>query len=583
MPTHADDENTPKTSTKKLEKPSTDSVVETPFQWFTLLTLCLAIAIIVIDGTVLNVSISAIVKDLNTDVKAITWAQTLYSLVLATLGIFGGRLGDLFGRRRAFVVGAIIFGIGSLMTALAPNIGILLLGWSVVEGIGAALMTPASSALIVSNFAPKDRGKAFGMYGATAGIASAIGPILGGFLTTNASWRWAFGINLVVVLALCLGARKLKEYSENSKKPDFDPIGFVLSGAGLGILTYGAIESSKYGWGMAKKPFEIFGSSYDLPGNLSGSLYCSVVGLLLIIGYILWELQYEKNGHEPLVSMKLFRNRYFSSGLLTTSILFASFTGLIAFGAGLFFQGVLELDAFHSGLGTAPLSLGVFIMAPLSAKIAKKITPRVTLQIGLILAGISGYLLYNTFSLSATVWSFAPTLLLFGAGFGMVASQITNITLATIPNNQAGSASGINGALRDVARTMGTAFIGAAFLSVTAASIISGIDQNNTIPVQTKTAITQSIDNGDSSFGFNTTDADKRDVEFNQKISSLPTQAQEQAKSQYQNTKNDISKITKLGVIEGNKTAITYTAVFIVICFLASFSIPAGQIKGHHV
>ena len=157
----------------------------------TLLVLCLALVISVIDGTVLNVSINDITRDLGSSLKDIQWIITCYSLVIAALTIFGGRLGDLFGAKKMFILGAIIFGVGSALTAFAGDINALLGGWSIVEGIGAALMIPASSALIVANFAPQDRGKAFGIYGASAGIGSAIGPILGGFLTTNFSWRWA--------------------------------------------------------------------------------------------------------------------------------------------------------------------------------------------------------------------------------------------------------------------------------------------------------------------------------------------------------------------------------------------------------
>lgn len=523
-----------------------------PFKWGILLTLCLAIAIIVIDGTVLNVSITAIVKDLNSNIKDITWAQTLYSLMLAALGIFGGRLGDLFGRRRAFVIGAIIFGIGSLMTALAPNIGILILGWSVVEGVGAALMTPASSALIVSNFKPKDRGKAFGIYGATAGIASAIGPILGGFLTTNASWRWAFGINLVVVLALCLGATKLKEYSENSKKPDFDPIGFILSATGLSALTYGIIESSTYGWLGAKKAFELMGNSYNLPFGLSASFYFIFSGVILALTYIWWEIQYEKQGKEPLVSMRLFQNRGFSSGILTTSILFAGFTGLIAFGAGFFFQTVLGLGAFDSGIGTFPISLGVFIMAALSNKLTHKISPRTITQIGFVLSIIASFWLYNSFSLSADRLTLAPILFLFGLGFGMIVSQLTNITLSTIPVTQAGSASGINGALRDVGRTIGTALIGAAFISTVSASIISGLNSNSVIPQPVKDKITQNVSSGDTNYGI----SDSSD-------SSKKT-----------NVTNEIEKTTKLAIIEGNKTSITFVLYSLILCLGTTLLIP---------
>ena len=523
-----------------------------PFKWGILLTLCLAIAIIVIDGTVLNVSITAIVRDLNSNIKDITWAQTLYSLMLAALGIFGGRLGDLFGRRRTFVIGGIIFGIGSLMTALAPNIGVLILGWSVVEGVGAALMTPASSALIVSNFKPKDRGKAFGIYGATAGIASAIGPILGGFLTTNASWRWAFGINLIVVLVLCIGARKLKEYSENSKKPDFDPIGFVLSATGLSALTYGIIESSAYGWVTAKKAFEFMGNNYNLPLNLSASFYFIVIGAILALTYIWWEIRYENQGKEPLVSMKLFQNRGFSSGILTTSILFAGFTGLIAFGAGFFFQTVLGLGAFDAGIGTFPISLGVFIMAAFSNKLTSRISPRTIVQIGFVISIVASFWLYNSFSLSTDRLILAPVLFLFGLGFGMIVSQLTNITLSTVPVTQAGSASGINGALRDVGRTIGTALIGAAFISTVSASIISGLNSNAIIPQPVKDKITQSVNSGDTNYGISNNDNGAKKT----------------------NITDEIEKTTKLAIIDGNKVSITFVLYSLIICLGTTLLIP---------
>ena len=365
-------------------------------KWGSLIILALAVAIVVIDGTVLNVSISSIVRDLNTDLKNIQWAITSYSLVLAALTIFGGKLGDIFGRKRMFIMGALIFGIGSLVTALSPNVNILVLGWSLIEAIGAALMIPASSALIVSNYEGKDRGLAFGIYGATAGIGAAAGPILGGFLTSTFSWRWVFGINLFVVLALVLGSRIVKNYAVPSKKVNLDYFGVVLSSLGLVSLTYGIIESSTYGWIESKKAFEFAGNFSNL-GGLSISFYTILLGLILIAGFVFWEIYLENvKKLEPLISMKIFLNRQFSFGIGVITILFAGFTGILTFGVVLFYQYVFNLSALESGIGLIPLSLGSFIIAPLSAKIAEKISAKITVQIGLVIAIIGCIVLFNS-------------------------------------------------------------------------------------------------------------------------------------------------------------------------------------------
>jgi MFS family permease len=227
---------------------------------WTLATLALAVAIVVIDGTVLNVSIRDITSDLNITLRDIQWATTLYSLIIASLTIFGSRIGDIFGRKRAFIIGAVLFGLGSLITALSNSLTMLIAGWSIVEGVGAALMIPASSALLVSNFEGKERARAFALYGVSAGVASAAGPLLGGYLTTYFSWRLAFGINLGVVVLLCLGSLLLKGYAlPKDKRPSLDYVGVGLSSLGLAALTYGFIQSSTYGWWTAKKTLNLMG------------------------------------------------------------------------------------------------------------------------------------------------------------------------------------------------------------------------------------------------------------------------------------------------------------------------------------
>jgi len=410
---------------------------EEKFNYLAIITLCLALAIVIIDGTVLNVSTNNIVQDLGATIKDITWAQTLYALILACLAILGGRVGDVIGRRKAFVIGALLFGVGSFITAISDSVHTLIFGWSIIEGLGAALMIPASSALILTNFSPKNRAKAFAFYGSTAGFASAVGPLLGGYLTSEFSWRWAFGINLFVVAALCAYAPKLKDFMFKTKA-DFDIAGFIFSAAGLGGLTYGIIESN---------------------------FFYSLLGLISLIIFMLWEIKYESLGFRPLVSLKLFENRAFTFGIATTTVLFAGFAGIIFYAISLFYQQVLKLDAFSAGLGLIPLSIGSLISAPFSIAISNKISPRRTVQLGAVIIFVAILIMYNTLTLDSTRESLAPTLFVFGLGFGLLVSQLSAVTLSHIKVSEAGSASAVSGAIRDVGRTLGLSIIGAAFIA----------------------------------------------------------------------------------------------------------------------
>ncbi|GAB4145805.1 MAG: MFS transporter [Patescibacteria group bacterium] len=525
-------------------------------KWASLFILALGLAIVVIDGTVLNVSISSIVKDLNTDLQSIQWAITTYSLIIASLTIFGGRLGDFFGRRLAFVVGALIFAVGSLITAFSKDVNMLILGWSVVEGIGAALMVPASSSLLVSNFEGKERGQAFGIYGATAGIASAIGPILGGYLTSTYSWRWAFGINVFVVLALVAGSVIIKGYRETNKKVNLDIPGVVLSAVGLGSLTYGLIESSTYGWFSAKKPFEFNGANYDLAG-LSVTVYTVLIGIILLAALVWWELREERLGRSPLINMSIFKNRQFSAGIAVIAAVFAGFTGIITFGVVLYYQSVLGLGAFDSGIGLIPLSLALMVTAPISAKLANKFGVKPVIQVGLVLAVVASAVLYYSLKIGATRIDIAPALALFGVGFGLLVSQLTNAILSSVPVSQAGEASGINGTIREVGRTFGTAIIGAVFLSVFSSSIATNLSNDTKIPDQVKTSILAKVDAGET--GLNSSPDNQNSVK-------LPAAVQTAITDEFHQS-----------TVDASRQAIIYTGLFVLLALGLSFFLPKSS------
>ncbi len=545
-------------------------------RWVSLLVLTLAVAIIVIDGTVLNVSQKYVIKDLNTDIKTIQWAFTSYSLVLAALTIMGGRLGDLFGRKRAFVVGALIFALGSFMTAIAKDATGLILGWSVIEGIGAALMVPASSALIVSNFEGKERGIAFGVYGATAGAASSFGPILGGFFASSIGWRWAFGINVIIAVLLVLGSLIVKDDKKNYPESVYlDYQGALLSAFGLTSIMYGIIESSTFGWFSAKKKFEIFGNSYEL-GGLSVSFWAMLLGVVAIIAFIFYELNLEKKGKFPIISMSIFRNRQFASGVSVFGTLFAGFSGLITYGVVFFFLIVRGMGAFETGLALIPFSLAAFLLAPISSKFADKIGNRNWIVLGLIINVFGSILIYYTLNYDAMPNNFIIPFIVTGVGFGMIAAQLNNIILSSVHVSQAGVASGINGTIREIGRALGTSIIGAAFITSFTTGIISNIQSQsvNNIPEPVNTSLIQEFNKG--GLEVSREPVSDESVIYSAKSQgvniSIP-EIRNQYLSDYRRVENNVKKAINLAITESAKLSMLYTIGFTLLAIIAALFI----------
>jgi EmrB/QacA subfamily drug resistance transporter len=449
-------------------------------KWIPVFILSLALAIILIDATLLNVSFSTLVKDLNTNIQSLQWVITAYSLTIAALTITGGRLGDLFGRKRMFIIGAALFAVGSFIASISTSVSTMIIGESIIEGIGAAMMMPATSSLLVSKYKGRDRGIAFGIWGGVAAAATAIGPLLGGFLTTYYSWRWGFRINVFVAAILIIGSIFIKEYHEKSKKQKIDFIGVFLSSLGMLSLVYGIIEASTYGWWKAKVVYTAFGNSYNL-GGYSITPFAIGLGLLILTLFILWERRLEKLDKSPLVSLHLFGNKQFMSSVVTTAIFALGQAGLI-FSMPIFLQGVRGFSAFETGLTLLPMSLTALIVAPIAGILSHKIHPKRLIQVGLI-AFITGYAaIYLTLNVNTSRVDVIIPFAILGFGMGTMMSSISNLTLSAVSPEQAGEASGVNNTMRQVGSTLGTAIIGAVMLTAISTQLISGINSSPIVP-----------------------------------------------------------------------------------------------------
>jgi EmrB/QacA subfamily drug resistance transporter len=470
-------------------------------KWLPLVVMALALFIVVLDTTIINVSIKAIINDLHSNIKAVQWVITGYALVLAAFTITGGRLGDIFGRKKMFIIGAVVFGIGSLLASQAHSATQLFLFVSIIEGLGASLMLPATASLIVSQYRGKDRAIAFGVYGAIAGAAATIGPILGGFLTTNYSWRWNYLINPVIAIILIIGSIWVVKEAHERQHNNPDILSIILSALGLAGIVYGFIESSTYGWIKAKEPFELGGHHFGL-GGVAVTFYALILGLIFLTLFLGRQRLLELAKKPPLVSTGLLTNRAFMSGTVVLLVTVIGQFGLI-FALPVFLQGLLGKDAFHSGLATIPLSLAILVSAPLSGVLASKwnVSQRLLIQVGLVFAVVGGIFLHQEISLTTTVPSLIPGLVLFGIGFGLTISQLANLTLSAASVELAGEASGVNNTFRQIGTSVGQALIGALLISSLVTQLNQGVSSSKVLPAAAKPQIAASIATSAESLG----------------------------------------------------------------------------------
>ena len=431
-----------------------------PRRWLTLAILILTVVLIALDTSVLNVSIPTILRELHTTVPALQWVITGYSLTFATLLIIGGRLGDIYGHRRMFIIGTSLFGLGSLLASVASSVGVLILGEAVIEGVGAALMTPSTLAILSTTFRGNERAKAFAAWGAAAGAAVAFGPVLGGFLTTNYSWRWSFRINVVVAPIAAIGAVVLMRNGKRGRRTPIDLPGAALIAVGMFLLVFSLSDGGTYGWLQPLKSFSVGGVEI-WPKSLAVSVVpvAMLLGVGLLAGFVRLELWKGRTSRDPLFDFTLMRLRSFRYGLLTILILAMGQLGLL-FALPLFLQNAVHLTAQENGLWLLPL--GVFVI--IGAQVGGHLTTRISLAhiIGIGLACESLALLGVIWAVKPdiTFWSILPGLSLFGLGLGFASSQLTSVILSEITPDRSGVASGASSTARQMGGAFGAAIIG---------------------------------------------------------------------------------------------------------------------------
>jgi MFS family permease len=440
-----------------------------------------------LDSSVMNVSIKSVANDLGTTVTGIQTAITLYTLVMAAFMITGGKIGALIGRRRAFAMGLIIYGSGSLLTALAPNLTVLIIGWSGLEGLGAALIMPAIVALVAGNFPRERRSAAYGLIAAAGAIAVAAGPLIGGAVTTFASWRWVF-VGEVVIVGVILACLRTVHDTGPEARVRFDGFGAVLSVVGLSLTVFGVLRSGVWGF-VRPKP----GGPVLL--GVSPVVWLVLGGLLVIGVLLMWESRLEARGGEPLFRPSMFHNVQMTGGLVAFFFQFMVQSGIF-FTIPLFLSVVLELSALQTGLRLLPLSLTLLLSALLIPRLAPRASPRTVVRAGMLsmLAGI--LVLVGGLDPGADAGIVLIPMALVGLGIGALASQLGAVTVSAMPDSQSAEVGGLQNTFTNFGASLGTALVGAVLIGSLTSGFIEGITNNPAVPPEVTAKATVQLEGG---------------------------------------------------------------------------------------
>ena len=406
-------------------------------KWWTLAAVAFGLFMIMLDNTVVNVALPSIAADLKVDLSELEWIVTGYALTFASLMLTGGKLADLLGRRRIFIVGLTIFTVSSLVCGLAGS-GELLIGARVVQGAGAALMNPATLSIIAATFPPRQRGTAIGIWAGTAALALAIGPLIGGLLTQHISWGWIFFVNVPIgVLAIIASLILIPESRDESVEQRLDLPGLLTSGIGLFSLTYGLIEANTYGW-----------TSPRIVGAF-------VVGVVMLVAFVLLE----RHQRIPMLDLSLFKNGTFIGANLAVLLVALAMFGVFFF-LSLYMQGVLGYSAVQAGAAFLPMTILIMLVAPIAGRSTDRFGSRWLITIGMILLAVQ-LLYFSRLGVEETYWHLFPAMIVGGFGMAMVMTPSAAAAVRALPVDKSGVGSAVLNAFRQVGGSTGIALMGA--------------------------------------------------------------------------------------------------------------------------
>lgn len=454
-------------------------------KWNIVILLCLAQFVMVLDSTVMNVSMSEVATDLGTTITGLQTAITFYTLTMAAFMMTGGKFGDIWGRLKAFRIGAIVYAIGSFLTSISGSLAMLIVGWSVIEGLGAVLVIPAIAALIAANYTGKDRAIAFAAIGGISGAAAAAGPLIGGFMTTYLSWRYVFAGETVVMILLLFFSRAIKD-GEKSKYEKLDVPSAIFSALGMALVVYGILQSKTWGWVQPAAKPEING--HDIaPFGVSIVAYLIVLGLIILRIFYKRQQRLEADNNFPLIKVSMFKLPHLRAGLL---VLMSQYiiTAAMFFVIPVYLQIVLGYDALSTGIKIIPLSVGLILLSVIGSKLATKYTTKQIIKWGQYSLILGAAIVFASINEDLRGFLFGLGLFVTGGGLGLLASQIGNVIMTSVKPDETSQAGGLQGTSQNLGSSLGTALIGSVLITSLTAGFVSSINQS-TLPQNIKTYI----------------------------------------------------------------------------------------------
>ena len=461
-------------------------------KWSVVIILGAAQFVMVLDGTVMNVSISTVVVDLDTTVAAMQSAITFYTLTMAAFMLLGAKLGDVWGRRRAFVIGSCIYAVGSLVTAVSPTITTLFLGWSIIEGLGAVLVIPAIAALVADNYTGRDRITAFAIIGAVSGAAVAAGPLIGGFVTTYFSWRFVFVAEVIIMAIVVIFSRQVTD-STARQRVSIDLLSVILSSFGLVAVVFGMLQTKTWGWIQPLNSPEI-GDVAIAPLGVSMSAWLILVGGALLVVFVRRQRSLVRQGRSPLVHVELFSIAQLRSGLSVLGAQYAVTAGLF-FMVPVYLQMTLGLNALETGIKIFPLSISLILFSIVGTRLSTRWSPRRIVRVGQLVLVFSALILLAAATEDLRSVVFAAGMFLAGAALGLLASQLGNVNMSAVSEKETSEVGGLQGVFQNLGSSLGTALIGSVLIGALATSFAGGVASSE-LPTAAKATIAEATEGG---------------------------------------------------------------------------------------
>jgi EmrB/QacA subfamily drug resistance transporter len=416
-------------------------------RWAILAVLCASVFVVVLDGTIVNVALPTLVRDLGASTSELQWVVDAYVLVFAGLLIAAGSIGDRFGRKGVMQIGLVLFAVFSALAAWSDSPGELI-GWRAAMGVGAALMFPATLAILVNVFtAPRERAAAIAVWAATAGAAVALGPVTGGWLLEHFWWGSVLFINVPVIAIALFAIARVVPTSRDTTIKRFDPVGTVASIAGIGVLVWAVIEGPVHGW------------------TSPTSIAAFALAALLLTGFVAWERRID----HPMLDVSVFTNMRFTAGSVAVTFAFFSLFGFV-FVVTQYFQFVRDYSALEAGVRTVPFALFMASTAPIAAKLAERVGTKAVVTAGLVSMGI-GFFVATTNGVDTPYSIIVLAMFFMGGGLGLIQAPATESIMGALPPAKAGVGSAVNDTARELGGTLGVAIVGSVFSSVYASRL----------------------------------------------------------------------------------------------------------------